>query len=297
MVDPDVLNVADTPSDRVPHIASPDVHADGARRRFVMYFHGMVPESVGGHLPCWMAYPSVNQKTMVAVASTGRGFVPVEPVVAVAPSYLRMFDRGDAWYGVAMPSQVVRSADGLSDFEYGPMLFDDEIRHCCVTYCGEHAKIEMLFTRCYEAPECIYRSMIDASDWRTWTPGPVTELLRPTEDCEGASEASSQCREAWPWAPRMACGIRASSKTTTAAAGSSTPQPGRTRWESPRSPERRSPIHTTEPHHPKSPPRIAEVVGNRDGALGNRASDEEFRMERLTAVRLVPLLGAHGFLP
>ena len=192
MVDPDVLNVADTPSEHIPHIASPDVHADEARRHFVMYFHGMVPESVGGHLPCWGVYPSVNQKTMVAVSSTGRGFVPVEPVAAVAPSYLRMFDRGDAWYGVAMPSQLVRSGDGLSGFEYGPMLFDgdDEIRHCCLSYRSGRAEIEMLFTRCYEAPERIYRTAIVVSgDWLTWTPGPVAELMRPTEDWEGTGEA------------------------------------------------------------------------------------------------------------
>ena len=190
MADPDVLNVDDTPSEHVPHIASPDVHADHARRRFVMYFHGMVPEPVGGHLPCWRVYPSLNQKTMVAVSSDGRSFAPVEPVVGVAPSYLRMFEAGDAWYGVAMPSQVVRSTDGLRGFEYGPMLFDDdEIRHCCVVHDSERGEIEMLFTRCYEAPERIYRSVIDASgDWQSWRPGPVTELMRPTEPWEGAEE-------------------------------------------------------------------------------------------------------------
>ena len=190
VVEPDVLHVDDTPSDRQPHIASPDVHADDRRQRFVMYFHGMVPSDVGGHLPCWGAYPSLNQKTMVATSHSGRHFALVEPVTAVAPSYLRMFDAGDAWYGVAMPSQVVRSADGLRGFEYGPMLFDDdEIRHCCVSRRPERGEIEMLFTRCYEAPERIYRAMIDVSgDWRSWTPGPVTEVMRPTAHWEGAEE-------------------------------------------------------------------------------------------------------------
>ena len=190
LADPDVLNVDDTPSEHVPHIASPDVHVDHARRRFVMYFHGMVPEPVGGHLPCWRVYPSINQKTMLAVSADGWDFVPVEPVVAVAPSYLRMFDRGDAWFGVAMPSQIVRSTDGLSGFEYGSMLFDDdEIRHCCLSYRPGRDEIEMLFTRCYEAPERIYRTVIDASgDWRGWRSGPVTELMRPTLRWEGAGE-------------------------------------------------------------------------------------------------------------
>jgi len=190
MVEPDVLNVNDTPSDRQPHIASPDVPADHRRQRFVMYFHGMVPESVGGHLPCWNVYPSLNQKTMVATSGSGRSFALVEPVVAVSPSYLRMFHTGDAWYGVAMPSQVVRSADGLRGFEYGPMLFDDdEIRHCCVSYRPDHRELEMLFTRCFEAPERIYRTVIDISgDWHQWTPGPVSEVMRPIEPWEGADE-------------------------------------------------------------------------------------------------------------
>ena len=190
IVDPDVLNVDDTPAEGHPHVASPDVHADESGERFVMYFHGMVSESVGGHLPCWGVYPSLNQKTMVAISGSGLAFELVEPVVAVAPSYLRMFDGGDAFYGVAMPSQVVRSPDGLRGFEYGPMLFDDnEIRHCCVRYEAERQQVEMLFTRCYEAPERIYRTVIDTSvDWRQWTPGPVSEVMRPTEPWEGADQ-------------------------------------------------------------------------------------------------------------
>ena len=96
----------------------------------------------------------------------------------------------DAWYGVAMPSQVVRSVDGLRGFEYGPMLFDDdEIRHSCVSFRPDRRELEMLFTRCFEAPERIYRTVIDASgDWRQWSPGPVSEVMRPAEPWEGAGE-------------------------------------------------------------------------------------------------------------
>ena len=37
------------------------------------------------------------------------------------------------------------------------MLFDDdEIRHCCVSRRPERGEVEMLFTRCYEAPERIF---------------------------------------------------------------------------------------------------------------------------------------------
>ena len=204
VVEPDVLNVDGTPSERQPHIASPDVRADHSERRFVMYFHGMVPESVGGHLPCWGTYPSLNQKTMVSTSESGRSFALIEPVAAVAPSYLRMFDAGDVWYGVAMPSQLVRSADGLRGFDYGPMLFDDdEIRHCCVSYRAARQELEMLFTRCFEAPERIYRSVIDTSaDWREWTPGPVSEVMRPTEPWEGADEPLKPVPRGWALTPQ-----------------------------------------------------------------------------------------------
>ena len=188
VVDADVLNVRDTPSHRHPHVASPDVHVDDLRHRFVMYFHGMVPASVGAHLPCWGTYPTLNQKTMVAVSSSGVDFSPLQPATAVAPSYLRMFETGGAWYGVAMPSQLVRSPDGLDGFEYGPMLFDDdEIRHCCLTHHRRRGLLEMMFTRAFDAPERIYRTVIDTSgDWLSWTPGPVTEVMHPVEAWEGA---------------------------------------------------------------------------------------------------------------
>ncbi len=155
-----------------------------------MYFHGMVPESVGGCLLCWSEYPSLNQKTMVATSDGGRDFELVEPVVAVSRSCLRMFRAGGAWYGVAMPSQVVRSVDGLRGFEYGPMLFDDdEIRHSCVSYRPERQELEMLFTRCFEASERIYRTVIDTSGGRhQWTPGPASDVMRPIEPWEGSDE-------------------------------------------------------------------------------------------------------------
>lgn len=204
MVTPDVLNVAAVPSHGQPHVASPDVHADHVRQRLVMYFHAMVPESVGGHLPCWGVYPTLNQKTLIAVSADGLDFTLVEPVLAVAPSYLRMFDAGDAWYGVAMPSQLLRSLDGMSGFEYGPMLFDDdEIRHCALSFHRATHELEMLFTRCYEAPERIYRTVIDTTgDWRGWTPGPVSEVMRPAEAWEGTDAPLEPVPRGWAMQPQ-----------------------------------------------------------------------------------------------
>ena len=204
LVTPDVLNVDAVPSHGQPHVASPDVHADHDQKRFVMYFHAMVPHSVGGHLPCWGVYPTLNQKTLIAVSGDGLRFTLIEPALAVAPSYLRMFDAGDSWYGIAMPSQLVRSPDGVSDFEYGPMLFhDDEIRHCAVSYDPASREFEMLFTRCFEAPERIYRTIIDtAGEWRDWAPGPVSELMGPAEAWEGTEAPLEPVPRGWAKQPQ-----------------------------------------------------------------------------------------------
>ena len=188
VVDNDVINVADTPSDGAAHVASPDVHLDERNERFVMYLHGTVPASVGDHLPCWGVYPTMNQKSMVATSDSGRHFTLVEPIIGVAPSYLRMFNCVDAWFGVAMPSQIVRSQDGLRDFEYGRSLFDDdEIRHCGLRYHADSDQLDVLFTRAGEAPERIYRCEVDVSgDWTDWTPGTPIEVMRPVHPWEGA---------------------------------------------------------------------------------------------------------------
>jgi hypothetical protein len=85
-----------------------------------------------------------------------------------------------------MPSQLVRSADGLSGFEYGPTLFDDvEIRHSGVLVDGHHLRI--WFTRAGDAPERIMGCQVDLrGDWTGWTPSEPVEVLRPAESWEGA---------------------------------------------------------------------------------------------------------------
>ena len=102
-----------------------------------------------------------------------------------------MFHAGDAWYGVAMPSQVVRSVDGLRGFTYGA----DAVRRrrdpplLRVVPAGAPGTGDAVHFRCFEAPERIYRTLIDTSgDWHQWTPGPVSEVMRPTEPWEGADE-------------------------------------------------------------------------------------------------------------
>lgn len=152
-----------------PHIASPDVHVDDINRRIVMYFHGL--ESVG------------IQVSRAALSDDGISFT-ARPDVLGNP-YLRAFDH-DGWtYGITMPGQVVRSVDGLSDFEDGPKLFEPLMRHCAVRVCDD--VLDVFWTRVGDAPEAVLCSTIGLSgDWTGWRESEPIEVLRPERPWEGS---------------------------------------------------------------------------------------------------------------
>jgi hypothetical protein len=155
-----------------PHIASPDVHVDHANRRIVMYYHGLVGWGV--------------QRSRVALSTDGLRFTPLPELLG--PSYFRVFAHGGAHYALAMPGLLLRSVDGLTGFERGPMLFDGGLqRHTAVLPRGD--VLHVFWTRVGDAPECILHSRISLrGDWRDWrVAGEATEVLRPEEEWEGAA--------------------------------------------------------------------------------------------------------------
>ncbi len=153
-----------------PHIASPDVHVDEARRRIVMYFHGL--ETIG------------NQVTRVALSEDGITFTPQPEILS--KSYLRVFRHAGMVYGLTMPGQISRSADGLHGFEQGPLLFNPDMRHAAVLKRGH--RLLVFWTQVGEAPERILLSEIDLSaDWMSWRDSPPVEILRPEHAWEGAA--------------------------------------------------------------------------------------------------------------
>jgi uncharacterized membrane protein YdjX (TVP38/TMEM64 family) len=155
----------------IPHIASPDVIADEATQTIRLYYHGL--DGFG------------RQVTRVAVSRDGLSFRSGEEVLA-AP-YLRMFPYRGAWYGLAMPGKFYRSADGLSDFEEGPTLFEPDMRHAGL-WLRENT-LWVFWTRVGDAPERILLSRVDLTgDWSTWRESPCIEVRRPTEDWEGAGQ-------------------------------------------------------------------------------------------------------------
>ncbi len=152
-----------------PHIASPDVLIDDDRRQFVMYFHGL--EALG-----W-------QLTRAAVSSNGVDFV-ARPEILGRP-YFRGFRWNGQTHAMAMPGVFHRSDDGLSDFEEGPTLFENLMRHSALVVRDD--VLHVFWTRVGDAPESILHSTVELTpDWHDWEASEPTVVLRPDRDWEGA---------------------------------------------------------------------------------------------------------------
>jgi hypothetical protein len=151
------------------HIASPDVVVDEEQRSIRMYYHGLMEDG--------------RQATRVAVSRDGLTFDAL-PQVLGRP-YFRVFRFRDVWYALAMPGIIYRSADGLTDFEQGPTLFEPNMRHSAVRLVG--TRLQVFWTRVGDAPERILLSIIDlADDWSAWRETDAIEILRPERAWEGA---------------------------------------------------------------------------------------------------------------
>ncbi len=151
------------------HIASPDVHVDVGDKRIVMYFHGL--EGVG------------TQVSRVATSTDGVHF-EAQPQT-LGRTYMRIFRHGGWTYSLAMPGQFYRSADGFTNFEQGPLLFNPDMRHSALLLRGQ--TLWVFWTQVGEVPERILLSSIDLSDdWMSWSETDPVEVLRPERDWEGA---------------------------------------------------------------------------------------------------------------
>ena len=179
--EPGALHLADSyfPTvrpDNVPeffyaHIASPDVHVIEDRREIRMYFHG------------W--HSDGRQLSRVATSADGLRFDVREELLG--PSYFRVFRRPDAWYALAMPGLILRSEDGLTNFEAGPMLFNKDMRHSAVLQRGD--LLHVFYTQAHDAPESVLHATIDLSgDWRNWQQGEPQLVASPMQGWEGVNE-------------------------------------------------------------------------------------------------------------
>jgi hypothetical protein len=83
----------------------------------------------------------------------------------------------------------LRSRDGVSPFEQGPTLFNEDpkrtLRHAAVDLEGD--RLFVYFSRIGDAPERILASRIDLRpDWTTWKASPPEDVIAPQTDYEGA---------------------------------------------------------------------------------------------------------------
>lgn len=163
------------------HVASPEVIVDNAVRRVYLFCHG----KAGAGAP----QPRIHASRMLVSPD---GLIFSEPTELLAPTYLRVFKRTDAWYGIAkqrdgVSPQVLLRAERLGDrFVEGPS-FRDGIRHVGLLVRAD--RLLLLFSRAGDAPEHIrYAVMSLQGDWRHWPDslGEEHPLLHPEEPWEGA---------------------------------------------------------------------------------------------------------------
>jgi hypothetical protein len=166
------------------HIASPDVHIDHEQREIRMYYHGPIPAAECPEESTERQFPVLgNQRTRVATSKDGIHFT-ARRIIAGA-SYFRLFRWDGMYYGMAMPGIFYRSEDGLGDFETGPVLFDDRMRHAALALRGK--TLYVFYTNVGDRPERIILSTIELiSDWMEWKASDPVTVLEPEKAYEGA---------------------------------------------------------------------------------------------------------------
>jgi len=168
MYEPGTIDIGQT--EFVHHIASPDVHVDDERREIRMYYHGPVEGN--------------GQKTRVAVSQDGIHF-DYRPEI-LGNAYMRVFQWGGAYHAIAMPGRFYQSADGLTDFETGPVRYTPDMRHAAVKLDGN--VLSVFYTIAHDCPERILLTTIDLTgDWMEWQPSEPITILAPETDYEGGN--------------------------------------------------------------------------------------------------------------
>ena len=150
------------------HIASPDVHVREDLQQIVMYYHGR---------------GEGRQFTRAAVSEDGIHFEGREE--DLGPAYFRVIEHDGFHYAMSMPGYLLRSRDGLTDFEAGPRFFTPDMRHSALLIRDD--RLYVFFTNRGDEPERIMLSTIELKgDWNEWTATEPIEVLRPEMDYEGA---------------------------------------------------------------------------------------------------------------
>lgn len=177
------LQLEQTPAQR--HIASPDLHIDGENQRLIMYYHGPVdPDKATVSSALEKEFPTQGgQRSYVATSTDGIHFTSGNEVLG--SSYFRVFHWGGYTYALGMPGIFFRSKDGFTDFERGPTLYSEDMRHTAVKLDGD--TLSVFFSQAHDCPEHILMSQIELiPDWMTWQASEPVSVLKPEMEYEGA---------------------------------------------------------------------------------------------------------------
>jgi len=152
-----------------PHIASPDVWVDHNTRQIRLYYHGRLEDG--------------RQRSRVALSQDALNFTARMEIIGLP--YLRIFRHDNWFYAIAMPGQLYRSRDGLGNFETGPRLTSEPVRHHASLLYGDQWYV--LWTRVGDTPERILLSTLNtADDWQQWKLAGTCEIHRAQKPWEGA---------------------------------------------------------------------------------------------------------------
>lgn len=160
------------------HIASPDVHVDESQHQIRMYFH----------CPAEGTTRDIGiQKSFVALSRDGLRFSPIE--VPLGDPYFRVFRWQGSYYALARAGVLLRSHDGLTPFETGPTLFNEDpklvLRHAAVDVQGN--RLAVYYSRIGDRPERILLSYISLVPyWHAWKPSPPVTVISPETPAEGS---------------------------------------------------------------------------------------------------------------
>jgi hypothetical protein len=161
------------------HIASPDVHVDEDKMQIKMFFHGVDRDSR-------------KQLSYLAVSTDGLSFVACKH--PVADFYLRVVKWNDCWVGMSKGGVMYLSKDGISDFQRLPCKVfpigdsransHGDIRHVALKI--EGSQLLVFYSRIGDAPESIYRAVIDLSlPIEQWIASYQSLVLAPELEYEG----------------------------------------------------------------------------------------------------------------
>ena len=162
------------------HIASPDVHVDDEKHEIRMYYHGPVPQE--------------GQKSKVAISKDGINFTAFPE--SLGNSYFRVFQWNGYTYALGMPGVFYRSIDELTNFEQGPTLFTENMRHSALKL--DDNRLSVFYSNAFDCPECILLSNIELTpNWMEWEASEPRTVLEPEMDYEGVGLPLEPSKRGW----------------------------------------------------------------------------------------------------